>query len=65
MSEYLVKATGRVVTLTKYLGDKRWLCTDANDKSHPCYNESDLSLLLPKKITPRISLLDRIRKLYA
>jgi hypothetical protein len=33
------------VTLTKHIGDQRWLCTDEIGKCHPCYNLFELHLL--------------------
>lgn len=40
--KFVVKGTGRVVTLACPLGEGRFICTDNEGKCHPCYNLSDL-----------------------
>jgi hypothetical protein len=40
----IVNSTGRVLCLTKQLGEDRWLCTDFKQQCHPCYNLKDLTI---------------------
>lgn len=35
----------RMVELTKCIGENRYLCTDYNNKSNPCYNLFDFKYI--------------------